>query len=72
MKLTSSLPSLDGLRVLVVDDEPDARDCAGTVRAEVTAVATVAEAIEALQRLQPNVLVSDIGMPGEDGYALIR
>jgi len=44
----------------------------GQYGAEVTAVATVAEAIEALQRLQPNVLVSDIGMPGEDGYALIR
>jgi len=35
----------------------------------VTAVAAVGEALEALQRLQPNVLVSDIGMPGEDGYA---
>jgi PAS domain S-box-containing protein len=74
--LTSSLPSLDGLRVLVVDDEADARElliaALGQYGAEVTAVAAVAEAIEALQRLQPNVLVSDIGMPGEDGYALIR
>lgn len=74
--LTSNLPSLDGLRVLVVDDEADARELLittlGQYGAEVTAVATVGEALEALQRLQPNVLVSDIGMPGEDGYALIR
>lgn len=69
-------PSLDGLRVLVVDDEPDARDLLiavlGEYGAEVTAVATASVALESLKQLQPNVLVSDIGMPGEDGYALIR
>ena len=69
-------PSLDGLRVLVVDDEKDARELLivtlGHYGAEVTAVATVSEAVTAIQRLKPNVLVSDIGMPGEDGYALIR
>ena len=36
------------------------------------AVGTASVALETLQRLKPNVLVSDIGMPGEDGYALIR
>ena len=73
---TISGSSLDGLRVLVVDDEADARDLLTTVLrqygAEVTAVATASEALEALKQLKPNVLVSDIGMPEEDGYALIR
>jgi PAS domain S-box-containing protein len=72
----SCILSLDGLRVLVVDDEPDARELVTTVlkeyKAEVIAVATAGEALEAIQQLQPNVLVSDIGMPQEDGYALIR
>jgi signal transduction histidine kinase/ActR/RegA family two-component response regulator len=71
-----SLPELDGLRVLVVDDEADARELLTTIlrqyKVEVAAVASAGEALEALQRLKPNVLVSDIGMPGEDGYALIR
>ena len=71
-----SLPALDGLRVLVVDDEADARELVATLLkqcgVEVTAVATVSEGLEALQQLKPNVLVSDIGMPQEDGYALIR
>jgi len=73
---SSYLPSLEGLRVLVVDDEPDARELLTTVleeyKAQVIAVATSGEALEAIKQLQPNVLVSDIGMPGEDGYALIR
>lgn len=70
------LPTLDGLYVLVVDDEADARELLTTVLefqgARVTAVASVEEAIAALQRTRPDVLVSDIGMPEEDGYALIR
>ncbi len=68
--------SLEGLRVLVVDDEADARELLTTILtqygAEVTAVATAGEAIEAIQKSQLDVLVSDIGMPGEDGYTLIR
>ncbi len=68
--------SLDGLRVLVVDDEPDARELLTTVLeeygAQVIAVASAAEALEAIKQLQPDVLVSDIGMPQEDGYTLIR
>jgi len=67
---------LNGLRVLVVDDEADARELLTTILgqygAEVTAVARASEVLETLQRLKPNVIVSDIGMPGEDGYALIR
>ena len=69
-------PSLQGLSVLVVDDEPDTLDyVAVTLRergAEVTAASSVTEAMAALERLRPDVLVADIAMPGEDGYALIR
>jgi CheY-like chemotaxis protein len=73
------LPSpirLNGVRVLVVDDEPDARDLLTAVLeqrgADVTAVASAAEALQALERSTQDVLVSDIGLPGDDGYALIR
>lgn len=68
--------SLEGLRVLVVDDEADARELLTTILtqygAEVTSVATAGEAIESIEKSQLDVLVSDIGMPGEDGYTLIR
>jgi PAS domain S-box-containing protein len=71
---------LNGLRILVVDDEPDALDLiTATLKqhgAEVTALASTAEAINALMKnqagRQPDVLLSDIGMPGEDGLALIK
>ena len=67
---------LSGLRVLIVDDEIDTREFLVTaleqVGAEVTAAASVSEAFRLLERLKPDVLVSDIGMPVEDGYALIR
>lgn len=67
---------LDGLRVLVVDDEADAREAlVGLLErygAEVRSAASVAAAMDALQAALPDVLVSDIGMPGSDGYELIR
>jgi PAS domain S-box-containing protein len=67
---------LCGLRVLVVDDETDARELVAAVLtesgAEVTAVGSVHEAISVVQELRPDVLVSDIGMPSEDGYSLIK
>ncbi|BAY36253.1 two-component hybrid sensor and regulator [Nostoc sp. NIES-2111] len=69
-------PSLAGVRVLVVDDESDSRDFIATVlnqcQAEVKAVGTVREALDIIPQWKPDVLVSDIGMPQEDGYALIR
>jgi len=69
-------PSLDGLRVLVVDDELDARTLVTEVLeghgAHVTAASSATEALNEIARSPPDVLVSDIGMPGEDGYALIR
>jgi len=67
---------LDGFRVLVVDDDADTRELLIAVLehggAEVTAVASAGEALQALPRLKPHVLVSDIGMPTEDGFDLIR
>ncbi len=72
----SSHHSLTGLQVLVVDDDTDTRDFLTTVleeyQVQVTAVASVQEALLALEHLKPDVLVSDIGMPMEDGYGLIR
>lgn len=70
------VPSLEGLRVLVVDDEPDTREMLKLMieqfDAEVQVCASSAEAIAALDQWKPNVLVSDIEMPGEDGYSFIR
>jgi CheY-like chemotaxis protein len=67
---------LAGLKVLVVDDEPDNRDFLMVALeyfgASATAAATAAEAIDILQQSPPHILVSDIGMPLEDGYWLIR
>jgi signal transduction histidine kinase/ActR/RegA family two-component response regulator len=70
------MPSLRGLRVLVVDDEPDARALVSRLLedsgAQVTTASSAAEALAAVANRPPDVLVSDIGMPTEDGFALIR
>jgi signal transduction histidine kinase/CheY-like chemotaxis protein len=67
---------LDNLRILVVDDHDDGRRLTSLVLTQTGAtVEAVASAREVLQRLevqQPDVLVSDIGLPDEDGYSLIR
>ncbi len=67
---------LAGLRILAVDDEPDARELIRHVltrtRATVTVAASVAEALDVFNRQPPDVLVSDIGMPEADGYSLIH
>lgn len=71
-----TLPMLDGVKVLVVDDELDARELLKVVlegcNAEVITAASVQEALDQLLREQPHVLISDIGMPQEDGYQFIR
>jgi PAS domain S-box-containing protein len=68
--------NIAGLHVLVVDDEPDARALLQRILenadARVTAVASAAAAMDAVRTLHPDLLISDIGMPQEDGYSLIR
>ncbi len=68
--------NLSGVTVLVVDDEADARDLVATVLrtngAEVTTASTAERALELLSQTSPMILLSDIGMPGTDGYELIR
>ncbi len=67
---------LRGIKVLVVDDEPDARDLIGQLleecNAEVSTAESVSEALAMMPRVRPDLLVSDIGMPEHDGYQLIR
>jgi CheY-like chemotaxis protein len=67
---------LYGIKVLIVDDDRDTRELIEwvlkRVGAEVTAVGSAREALEALDRDKPHVLVSDIAMPEEDGYSLLR
>jgi CheY-like chemotaxis protein len=72
----ASRSGMAGLRILVVEDEEDARELlvallqrAGAI---VSAAASAREALAVLEREPPAVVLSDIGMPGEDGYALIR
>jgi PAS domain S-box-containing protein len=68
--------ALQGVRILVVDDEADARDLIATVLleagAEVETARSAAEGFELLKRFRPDVLVSDVGMPEEDGFSFIR
>jgi signal transduction histidine kinase/ActR/RegA family two-component response regulator len=68
--------SLAGLMVLVVDDEPDARELVRSVLslagADVVVAASAAEGIKCVTARQPDVIVSDIGMPERDGYQFVR
>jgi signal transduction histidine kinase/CheY-like chemotaxis protein len=72
---TTSWSTLTGIKVLLVDDEPDARDLLTEVLQQcgaiVVATHSADEALRLVQRERPAVLLSDIGLPGEDGYRLI-
>lgn len=74
--LTRSQQLLSGLNVLLVDDDSDTLTLMATAlkrrEANVTAVTSAGEAIQAITRKRPDVLVSDIAMPDEDGYGLIE
>jgi signal transduction histidine kinase/ActR/RegA family two-component response regulator len=72
----STAPRLDGVRVLVVDDEEDARELIGRALqdrgANITLAANSQDALQILQHDNIDVLLADIAMPGDDGYSLIR
>jgi PAS domain S-box-containing protein len=69
------LPSLQGLKILVVDDEQDTRELIEEVLkecgSEVITSPSAAEALAAIEKHKPDILISDLGMPDEDGYSLI-
>ena len=75
MVTLEGLPSLEGLKVLVVDDEADTRELIREVLkecgSEVITSGSVEEALVALEEHKPDILISDLGMPDEDGYSLI-
>jgi signal transduction histidine kinase/CheY-like chemotaxis protein len=68
--------TLAGVKVLVLDDEPDARQLIRRVltecEAEVSLASSAAEALDLVERFRPDVIVSDVGMPEQDGYEFIR
>ncbi len=72
----AQLPDLSRTKVLVVDDDPDARELLsatlGYYGAEVITAENAGEALALIPEVRPDVLLSDIGMSGEDGFALIR
>jgi two-component system CheB/CheR fusion protein len=72
----SGYPSLAGIRVLVVEDHDDAREFIAVALegcdAAVTTATSVENALAAFERVSPDVVVSDLGLPGDDGYAFIR
>ena len=69
-------PPLAGLKILVVDDEADAREIVSTALAQcgarTAAVASAREALQLIAEFGPDVVVSDIAMPEEDGYSLVK
>jgi len=73
---TTSTPSLSGIRVLAVDDDQDSRELILlTVRAaegNVMVVSTASRALDAVATFRPHVIISDLAMPGMDGYSLVR
>jgi signal transduction histidine kinase/CheY-like chemotaxis protein len=75
-QVARDVPSLAGIRVLVIDDDEASREVVAAhlhgCHANVSTVSSAAEGFALLQREHFDVLLADIGMPGEDGYSLIR
>ncbi len=75
-EVTDAMPNLTGIRVLAVDDEADARELIKRILsrcgATVDTAGSGADALASFKKNQPHVFITDIGMPGEDGYAVIR
>lgn len=73
---SSPTDTIRGLKILCVDDEPDSRELIQRLLevagARVIAASSVAEALALIPRHRPDLIISDIGMPGEDGYSLLR
>ena len=71
-----TVADLRGIRVVVVDDRPDERELFAEILSRAGATVEVAEsaasALTVVERIRPNIIVSDIAMPGEDGYAFVR
>ncbi|GAA6616594.1 response regulator [Scytonema sp. NUACC26] len=69
-------PSLKGLRILVVDDNTDTLELITFIleqcQSQITTATSVSVAVASFSQFKPNILISDIGMPGEDGYSLIQ
>jgi CheY-like chemotaxis protein len=76
VQVAAPAPSLRGVRVVVVDDDRDGLELIATILtrsgADVRVCASAAEGLDAIRAWRPDVLVSDIEMPGEDGYTFIR
>lgn len=73
---SSAAPGVKGARILIVDDEPDARETLAKVLrnrgARVWTAGSVPEAMALLTRNQPDIVLTDIGMPQEDGFSLLK
>jgi CheY-like chemotaxis protein len=69
-------PELEGLRVLIIDDDQDTRDLIETILssagAEVACAESVRQGFELLEKARPQVIISDIEMPEENGYSFLR
>ncbi len=72
----NNFSNIEGLRILVVDDDVDTLELITFILEEyqmqVTTAASASDALDSLTRSLPHIMISDIAMPGEDGYSLIR
>ena len=72
----SSEHSLEGIHILLVEDDEDSREMLKVLFSQynikTTAVDSAAEALDAIRKIQPDIIISDVGLPGENGYSLIR